>query len=44
MKEKLPYLTPDILVTAFAACDVVTASIVDNDGDYNDWENDGDAW
>lgn len=45
MKEKIPYQTPDIYVVAFIRNeDVITASIVDNDGDYRDWETDGDAW
>ena len=44
MKGKMPYETPDILMMAWTAEDIVTASIVDNDGDYRDWETDGDAW
>lgn len=43
MKEKLPYQTPDILVTVIKE-DIITSSIVDNDGDYRDWESGGDAW
>ena len=45
MKEKIPYKTPDISVVEFIRNeDIITASIVDNDGDYRDWETDGDAW
>ena len=44
MKEKKPYETPDFYVTWMGYEDVITASIVDNDGDYRDWESDGDAW
>ena len=45
MKEKLPYQAPDIRVVEFGRQDdVITASIVDNDGDYRDWESGADAW
>ena len=45
MNEKIPYETPDILVFALKRSeDIITSSIVDNDGDYRDWETGGDAW
>ena len=44
MKEKIPYQTPDIRVISLEYSDIVTNSIVDNDGDYRDWETGGDAW
>ena len=44
MKEKIPYETPNIRVIALTLQDVITASIVDNDGDFRDWESDGDTW
>ena len=44
MKEKIPYETPDMQITAFQrAEDVITSSIVDNDGDYRDLETGGEA-
>ena len=45
MKEKRPYETLDVEVVEFyRANDVITSSIVDNDGDFRDWESDGDTW
>ena len=45
MKEKRPYETLDVSVLAFGRMDdVITASIVDNDGDFRDWDEDGDTW
>ena len=45
MKEKIPYQTPDIRIVGFMRNeDIITSSIVDNDGDYRDWESDGDTW
>ena len=44
MKEKIPYETPDICVVAFTGGDVITFSVVDNDGDYRDWASDGETW
>ena len=45
MKEKIPYQTPDIRIIEWMRTeDMITSSIVDNDGDYRDWETDGDAW
>ena len=44
MKEKMPYEMPDIRVIEWMCEDIITSSIVDNDGDYRDWESDGDAW
>ncbi len=44
MKEKIPYETPVVYLVTMTREDVVTASIVDNDGDYRDWETDGEAW
>ena len=43
MNEKLLYQTPDILVTMMKQ-DIISTSFVDNDGDYRDWEEAGDAW
>ena len=44
MKEKIPYQTPEILLVLMLREDIITSSIVDNDGDFRDWESDGDAW
>lgn len=45
MKNKRPYETLDVKVIEFyRADDVITSSIVDNDGDFRDWESDGDTW
>ena len=45
MKKKIPYQTPDIRIIEWMRNeDIITSSIVDNDGDYRDWETDGDAW
>ena len=44
MKGKMPYETLDIRMIMMQTEDIVTASIVDNDGDYRDWETDGEAW
>ena len=44
MKEKMPYEMPNIRVIEWMREDIITSSIVDNDGDYRDWESDGDAW
>ena len=44
MKGKMPYETLDIRVVVMMQEDIVTSSIVDNDGDYRDWETDGDVW
>ena len=44
MKEKRPYQTPEILLVLMMREDIITSSIVDNDGDFRDWESDGDAW
>ena len=45
MKEKIPYETLDIRVVEFnRADDVITSSIIDNDGDFRDWDEDGDTW
>ena len=45
MKEKKPYETLDVQVVAlYRADDVITSSIIDNDGDYRDWESGADAW
>ena len=45
MKEKLPYQSPDAIVVEFSRQDdIITASIVDNDGDYRDWETGGEIW
>ena len=50
MKEKIPYETPKFFVMSLAVEDVITSSlsavdsIVDNDGDYRDWETDGEGW
>ena len=45
MKEKIPYEMPDIRVVEFMCNDdIITSSIVDNDGDFRDWENGGDAF
>ena len=45
MQEKIPYQTPYIRIVEFKRNeDIITSSIVDNDGDYRDWETDGDAW
>ena len=46
MKGKMPYETPAFFVVQMMEEDVITSSfsIVDNDGDYRDWETDGEAW
>ena len=44
MKEKIPYETPYLRTLLWQSEDVITASIVDNDGDYRDWDEDGDTW
>ena len=45
MKNKKPYETLDVKVVEFNdAEDVIRTSIVDNDGDFRDWEEDGDTW
>ena len=44
MKGNLSYQTPDVRVLMWAQEDIITSSIVDNDGDYRDWESGGDAW
>ena len=45
MNEKIPYETPNVYVVEFTRMDdIVTSSIVDNDGDYREWESGGDAW
>ena len=44
MNVKVPYQMLNIRVIEWTNDDVVTSSIVDNDGDYRDWESGGDAW
>ncbi|MBQ3019363.1 MAG: hypothetical protein IJD77_02075 [Clostridia bacterium] len=45
MRNKKPYETLDVKVVEFMRNeDIITSSIVDNDGDYRDWETGGDAW
>ena len=44
MSKKMPYETPNIYVTWMGCEDVITTSIVDNDGDYRDWNSDGEGW
>ena len=50
MKEKIPYETPSFCVVRLTVEDIITSSfsvmdsIVDNDGDYRDWETDGAGW
>ena len=45
MKIKTPYETLDIRVWEWACNeDIITSSILDNDGDYRDWDEAGDAW
>ena len=44
MKEKIPYETPVVYLVTMACEDVITASIIDNDGDYRDWASDGETW
>ena len=45
MKEKISYEAPNIRIMEFMRNDdIITSSIVDNDGDYRDWETGGDAW
>lgn len=45
MKEKRPYETLDVRVVEFNRADnVITSSIIDNDGDFRDWESEGDTW
>ncbi len=45
MENKKPYETLDVKVIEFyRAKDVITSSIIDNDGDFRDWEEDGDTW
>ena len=45
MKEKRPYETIGVRVVEFhRADDVITSSIIDNDGDFRDWESEGDTW
>jgi hypothetical protein len=45
MKEKRPYETLDVRVVEFhRADDVITSSIIDNYGDFRDWESEGDTW
>ncbi len=45
MKEKVPYETLAVKVVEFyREDDVITSSIIDNDGDFRDWESDGEAW
>lgn len=45
MKDKKPYETLDVKVIEFNDLnDVITSSIVDNDGDFRDWEEGGETW
>ena len=45
MKEKRPYETLGVRVVEFHRVDdVITSSIIDNDGDFRDWESEGDTW
>ena len=44
MKEKIPYQAPEILLVLMLREDIITSSIVDNDGDFRDWESDGEVW
>ena len=45
MKEKRPYETLGVRVVEFyRADDVITSSIIDNDGDFRDWVSEGDTW
>ena len=45
MKDKKPYETLDVTVIEFNDLnDVITSSIVDNDGDFRDWEEGGETW
>ena len=43
MNEKRPYELPELFVIEFYQ-DVITDSIVDNDGDYRDWDSSGKPW
>ena len=44
MKEKRPYETLGVRVVEFhRADDVITSSIIDNDGDFREWESEGDT-
>ena len=44
MEGKIPYEMPVFHVVLMSIKDVIATSIVDNDGDYRDWENEGEAW
>ena len=45
MKNRKPYETLDVkVVELYRTDDVITASIIDNDGDFRDCESDGDTW
>jgi hypothetical protein len=45
MNKKRPYDTLAVSVEQFnLADDVITSSIIDNDGDFREWEEDGETW
>jgi hypothetical protein len=45
MRDKKPYESPNASVVVWIDSDVITLSgIIDNDGDYRDWDDEGPGW
>ena len=44
MRGELSYETPNVSIIIYSVKDVIATSIVDNDGDFRDWETGGPEW